>query len=91
MEDDRVRVIAWNCINKFKETFQKDICNPNHKEVDNMQIKVNRIYVMFIIACLALVGNLIAYLVISPESSAGTGEILKAIQELNTIIRSTGP
>jgi hypothetical protein len=32
-----IEKIAWECIEKFKGTFKADICDPRHKEVEEMK------------------------------------------------------
>jgi len=70
LDKNAVKILAWECINSFKSTFQKDICNPRKEEFEVMKEdlkdfrkcmtgKLNRLYVISLIAALALIGNLI--------------------------------
>lgn len=91
MDDDRIINLAWDCINKHKERYQEDICDPKHKEVEEMKSKVNKIYVLLIVACLALIGNLVAYMAIPQEHGADGQKILEAIQDLNATMKVSSP
>lgn len=65
MDEDTIRVVCGECIDKAQERFVAQTCNIKHKEVEDVKSKMDKMYdrqnyvlVVLLVAALGLAANL---------------------------------